>query len=164
MRWRYNKQGDHPKTIALFFVVKTQTCKPGSVFRTKPEPLSFIYPGNHLPDQAAYPSRLPKNQNGPFCIPAYQKIMIYLALQLVRGTAGDVATATGELLPHLFTRSRLRCIKTRWSFSVTLLQAFTRLPVKKHDALCCPDFPPRLLGAIERSARQRWENSLKLRV
>ena len=91
--------------IALFGFKKR---KPVSrvLYPSCDESLSFIYPGNHLPDQAAYPSRLPKNQNGPFCIPAYRKIMIYLALQPIRGTAGDVATATGELLPHLFTRSR----------------------------------------------------------
>jgi hypothetical protein len=92
--------------------------------------------------------------------------MIYLALQPIRGTAGDVATTTGELLPHLFTRSQLRRIKTRWSFSVTLLQAFTRLPVKKHGALCCPDFPPSriLRRAIERSARQRYEYHIRIQV
>jgi len=90
--------------------------------------------------------------------------MIYLALQLVRGTANDVATAAGELLPHLFTRSRLRRIKTGWLFSVTLLQTFTRLPIKKYDALCCPDFPPRELGAIERSAPQRWAISSKFQI
>ena len=124
------------------------------------EPLSFIYPGNHLPDQAAYPSRLPKNQNGPFCIQAYPKIVIYLVLQPIRGTADCVATTTGELLPRLFTRSRSRHVETRWSFSVTLLQAFARLPLKKHGALRCPDFPlSRLLGtAIERSALQRCQN------
>ena len=33
-------------------------------------------------------------------------------------------------------------IGTRWLFSVTLLQTFACLPVKKHGALRCPDFPP----------------------
>ena len=121
-------------------------------------PPSFIYPFRRRNDPAAYPSRLPKNQNGQFCIPAYRKIVIYLALQRVSGTADDVATVTGELLLHLFTRSRSRHVETRWSFSVTILQAFARLPVKKYDALCCPDFPlSRFPGtAIERSAPQRW--------
>ena len=64
-----------------------------------------------------------------------------MALQPVRRTADDVATITGALLPHLFTRSPLRRIKTRWSFSVTLLSPFKDLPAKKHGALCCPDFP-----------------------
>ena len=83
-----------------------------------------------------------------------------MALQPKKSTADCVATTTGELLPRLFTRSRSRHVETRWSFSVTLLQAFARLPVKKHGALCCPDFPlSRLLGtAIERSALQRCQN------
>ena len=97
-------KGDHLSTIAFVFIKKR---KPVSrvLYPDKSGPLSFIYPGNHLPDPAAYPSRFPKNQNGPFCIPAYRKIVIYLALQPVSGTADVVATVTGELLPHLFTRS-----------------------------------------------------------
>jgi len=55
-------------------------------------------------------------------------------------TAEDVATPAGALLPHLFTLTR----RNGRLFSVTLIRTFTRLPVKKHGALCCPDFPPRL--------------------
>ena len=148
-------------TVANRLVYKnTQTCKPGSVSRLLG--ISIIYlPGLSLTRSSNLPLTISEEpENGPFCIQAYLKIVIYLVLQPIRGTADCVTTTTGELLPRLFTRSRSRHVETRWSFSVTLLQAFARLPVKKHGALRCPDFPlSRLLGtAIERSALQRCQN------
>jgi hypothetical protein len=84
-------------------------------------------------------------QNEPLCLATG----IYLVLQPMRRTASDVATRTGALLPHLFTLTPPAAGRL---FSVTLLQAFTRLPVRKHSALCCPDFPHRFL-VQERSDR-----------
>ena len=65
-----------------------------------------------------------------------------MVLQLVRRTATPIARDTGELLPHLFTLVP----RTERLFSVTLLPPLGDLPVKKHDALCCPDFPLSLAG------------------
>ena len=63
-----------------------------------------------------------------------------------------VAMQSRELLPHVFT---LTPVARGGIFSVALAVAnWGRLPVKKQDALCCPDFPPRgfTRAAIERSA------------
>ena len=68
----------------------------------------------------------------------------------MRRTANHVAMTTGRLLPHLFT---LTPIFTGAVFSVTLLRTYARLPVRKHGALYCPDFPPRRTGAIEQPAK-----------
>jgi len=85
-----------------------------------------------------------RNRAGSSVVPQQrQTIGIYLALQPVRRTAGCVTIAAGALLPHLFTRSPNRHVGSRWLFSVTLLSPFKDLPVKKHGALRCPDFPPR---------------------
>ena len=87
--------------------------------------------------------------------------------------ASEITFETGELLPHLFTFSP----NVRGSlFSVALsvpdpdpdkFLSFDRqdreegLPVRKYDALCCPDFPPRVFyltirpGVIGRLALQR---------
>ena len=64
---------------------------------------------------------------------------VYMVFQPIRCTAPAVASKTGELLPHLFTLS-LRLLSGRL-FSVTLLYPHGYLPVRKHGALCCPDFP-----------------------
>ena len=63
---------------------------------------------------------------------------VYLILQPIRRTARNVATTTGKLLPHLFTLIP----QAERLFSVTLLCPREQLPVRKHGALCCPDFPP----------------------
>ena len=65
-----------------------------------------------------------------------------MVLQLVRCTATPITRDTGELLPHLFTLIP----RTERLFSVTLLPPLGDLPVKKHDALRCPDFPLSLAG------------------
>jgi len=76
----------------------------------------------------------------------------YLVFQLLRFTAIPVARKSRELLPHVFT---LTTPKAGGIFSVALAVAgCRRLPVRKQDALCCPDFPlPIVLWeAIERFA------------
>ena len=61
----------------------------------------------------------------------------YLVFQLLRFTAIPVARKSRELLPHVFTLTLAGGI-----FSVALAVARCgRLPVRKQDALCCPDFP-----------------------
>ena len=65
-----------------------------------------------------------------------------MVLQLVRCTATPITRDTGGLLPHLFTLIP----RTERLFSVTLLPPLGDLPIKKHDALCCPDFPLSLAG------------------
>jgi hypothetical protein len=63
----------------------------------------------------------------------------YLVFQLLRFTAIPVARKSRELLPHVFT---LTPINQGGIFSVALAVARCgRLPVRKQDALCCPDFP-----------------------
>jgi len=64
---------------------------------------------------------------------------VYVILQPIRRTALNVATQTGELLPHLFT---LTPKKSKRLFSVTLLCSHKQFPVRKYGALRCPDFPP----------------------
>ena len=125
--------------------------------------LSFILPRHHCRSPAAYPSWLPcakRNKAGSLAVPQQrQTIRIYMALQPVRRTAPDIAAGTGALLPHLFTRSPLRYIKTRWSFSVTLLSPFKDLPAKKHGALRCPDFPPLTINVRNDKAACRCKSS-----
>jgi len=72
-----------------------------------------------------------------------------LVFQLLRFTAIPIARKSRELLPHVFTLTLAGGI-----FSVALAVARCgRLPVRKQDALCCPDFPhPNKPGAIERFA------------
>jgi len=62
-----------------------------------------------------------------------------MALQLMGWTALPVTRQTGELLPHLFTLTpayRGGYFLFHWPYPCGYL------PVRKHDALCCPDFPP----------------------
>ena len=68
------------------------------------------------------------------------------------------------------------CYRTRWAltppfhpypdksgrlFSVTLLYPHGYLPVRKHGALCCPDFP---LPSLTSLRRERWNNLLPCKV
>ena len=75
----------------------------------------------------------------------------YLVFQLLRFTAIPVARKSRELLPHVFTLTPTNC---GGIISVALAVArCRRLPVRKQDALCCPDFPPPYKSAaIERFA------------
>ena len=63
---------------------------------------------------------------------------IYLTLQLTGGAAHHVAMMPGGLLPRLFT---LTCTWQAVVFCHLQPQSRPRLPVRKCDALCCPDFP-----------------------
>ena len=77
---------------------------------------------------------------------------VYMVFQPIRCTAHSVATTTGKLLPHLFTLIPILLVKSGRLFSVTLLYPRGYLPVRKHGALCCPDFPSRVLGTMEQPA------------
>jgi len=72
-------------------------------------------------------------------------------LSPIRCTAPGVTIRTGELLPRLFTLTPFDYAQGRL-FSVTLLYPHGYLPVRKHGALCCPDFPSRVPGTMERPA------------
>jgi hypothetical protein len=58
--------------------------------------------------------------------------------------APEITFAAGGLLPHLFTLTPLAVTSGGGIFSVALSVSRLReiLPVRKHGALCCPDFPP----------------------
>lgn len=56
----------------------------------------------------------------------------------MRCAAPNVAMRPGELLPRLFTLTGL----AGGYFLSHLLCRYRQLPVRKHGALCCPDFPP----------------------
>ncbi len=90
--------------------------------------LSFICPRRCRRGIAVYP---PPRASNPYST-------VYLTLQLAGDAARGVTIAPGGLLPHLFTLTR-QC--ARRLFSVTLPHSHPWLPVKKCDALCCPDFP-----------------------
>ena len=115
---------------------KSQACKPGSVFH------SIIYLGLMSPPASCSlpPAISPTEVGEPERTAPCQRLAVYLALQPMRRTADYVAIITGGLLPHLFT---LTTDEPKRLFSVTLLQVYTRLPVRKHGVLCCPDFPLR---------------------
>ena len=63
----------------------------------------------------------------------------YLVFQLLGFTAMYVAIQGRELLPRVFTLTQL---PERFIFCGTCRRHCWRLPVRKQDALCCPDFPP----------------------
>ncbi len=76
-----------------------------------------------------------------------------MALQLTGRTAPLVAKRTGELLPHLLTLTpdcRGGCFLLRSPYP------HGHLPVRKRDALCCPDFPHPARGG------ERWNGLLIL--
>jgi len=56
---------------------------------------SFILSRSRLRDRTTYP---PARASSP-------RTPVYMVFQPIRCTARDVTTATGELLPHLFTNS-----------------------------------------------------------
>ena len=103
--------------------------------------LSFLQAHCYQGAQSTYPPTLDEQPSAS----------VYLVFQPMRYTAVNITTNTGELLPHLFT---LIANKLRRLFSVALLYPHKHLPVRKHGALCCPDFPLFLIKetAIERLA------------
>ncbi len=114
---------------------------------------SFILSQHHCGDRTTYP---PASDEQPL-------LPVYMVFQPIRCTASGVAIGTGELLPRLFTLTPLlQNVKPGRLFSVTLLYPHGYLPVRKHGALCCPDFPSRFSlrksGTMERpAAMQRYE-------
>src|SRR5258708_35123989 len=97
--------------------------------------LPLLTVSNNLPIPAALRPQAQNTETSSFASGTY------LVFQLLRFTAIPVARKSRELLPHVFT---LTAIKERGGlFSVALAVAGRRrLPVRKQDALCCPDFPP----------------------
>jgi len=131
--------------------LQQQTCKPGSVPRHFTGvasiinlALSLLTGSSNLPIPAIRLSADTETSSSASGT--------YLVFQLLRFTAIPVARESRELLPHVFT---LTPITQGGIFSVALAVAgCRRLPVRKQDALCCPDFPlpNKAPGAIERFA------------
>ena len=131
--------------------MQQQTCKPGSVPRHFTGvasiinlALSLLTGSSNLPIPAIRLSADTETSSSASGT--------YLVFQLLRFTAIPVARESRELLPHVFT---LTPITQGGIFSVALAVAgCRRLPVRKQDALCCPDFPlpNKAPGAIERFA------------
>jgi hypothetical protein len=92
-------------------------CKPDSVrfsfLQEKGEPDSIIYLVTAL---------LPCSYDLPPGIRRAALLPVYMVFQPIRRTAHDVATMTGELLPHLFTLSPL-CKQRQGGYS--LLHCYT---------------------------------------
>ena len=81
--------------------------------------------------------------------------LAYLVFQLPGFTKIPITREARELLPHVFTLTLFAEGEQCGLFSVALsvIQVFIPkcLPVRKRDALCCPDFPLRHeIAAIER--------------
>ena len=120
--------------------------------------LPLIWDGCRHPPLAAYPLQgwIPEEPFGSGQLPSPKGPAVYLALQPMRCTAASVTTGTGGLLPRLFTLIPTPRGRNGY-FLLHSLRAFTRLPVRKHGALCCPDFPPLLRrGGSTVCARQRY--------
>jgi hypothetical protein len=91
----------YPAAGYWLILIKWQACKPGSVSRVFRNfyHLSCFVIADEI--QAAYPlrPRFLSMQSGSLCFCAG----VYMALHPMKRTAGDVAIATGGLLPRLFT-------------------------------------------------------------
>ena len=136
--------------------MQQQICKPGSVQPQLPEAISIINLLQMLPsgfNQPTHPDVPDCSRETETSSSAFRT---YLVFQLLRFTAIPVARESRELLPHVFT---LTPTGRGGIFSVALAVAgCRRLPVRKQDTLCCPDFPLTPIvsaQAIERFARQR---------
>jgi len=132
--------------------MQQQICKPGSVQPQLPEAISII----NLLLMSPSGFNQPTHPDVPDCSreteTSSSAFRTYLVFQLLRFTAIPVARKSRELLPHVFT---LTSQLAGGLFSVALAVAgCRRLPVRKQDALCCPDFPlpNKALEAIERFA------------
>lgn len=68
--------------------------------------------------------------------------LAYLVFQLPGFTKISITREARELLPHVFTLSQLT-LGGLFSVALSVIQVFIpkSLPVRKRDALCCPDFP-----------------------
>ena len=128
---------------------KRLTCKPGSVPAAVSgiRPLSFIWPHHHWYSHAAYPSRHPsvfRRQKTKRAVLPCDRDIFGLATHETYGSPGHPGNRCALTAPfHPYPGGE----PPGRSFSVTWLQAFTRLPVRKHGTLRCPDFPYRLTPA-----------------
>ena len=122
-----------------------QTYKPGSVSQHKAK-ISIINLLQALPHTS---NDLPTNIGR-----AALRALAYLVFQLPGFTNLAITSKARELLPHVFTLSQL-APGGIFSVALSVVQVFNPkpLPVRKRDALRCPDFPPRCeIGAIEQFA------------
>ena len=81
--------------------------------------------------------------------------LAYLVFQLPGFTTLPIARKNRELLPHVFNLTCAKAIGGMFSAALSIIQVFIPepLPVRKRDALFCPDFPLRNeFAAIERLA------------
>jgi len=100
---------------------------------------------HHWRDHTTYPPASDEQSSAP----------VYMVFQSMVCTASGVTAGTGELLPLLFTLSAT--LLPWWFFSVTLTYPRGYLPVRKHGALYCPDFP-------FRHPAERWNSLLRYKV
>ena len=139
------------KNRVVILLNKKQACKPGSVIPQKARvPIIYLDRGS-LHNSSGLPLTIPGITGTKAGSPVSPcgEIVMYMALQPMRHTATDVTTNTGGLLPHLFT------LTLPWAgrlFSVILLYPRGYLPIRKHGALCCPDFPPPATAGSDRAA------------
>jgi hypothetical protein len=121
-----------------------QTYKPGSVLRFRA--ILIIYLGLcsrtgsiSLPAIMGF-----SHSDEPPDIPHQAGIIAYLAFQLVR-FALHLASLHGRwaLTPPFHPYLLLHAIKGGiFSVALSVFRWCGTLPVRKYDALCCPDFPP----------------------
>lgn len=126
--------------------IQQQTCKPGSVPPGLKPAVSIINldrpllcGSSNLPVPASTSRAACRTETSSFASGTY------LVFQLLRFTAIPVTRKSREPLPHVFTLTRAGKPASGGIFSVALAVAgCRRLPVRKQDALRCPDFPPPL--------------------
>ncbi len=98
---------------------------------------------------------LPTNIGRAALYPDKIGTLAYLVFQLPGFTNLAITNKARELLPHVFTLIPIQDQDGIFSVALSVIQVFNPkpLPVRKRDALCCPDFPPQLqAAAIERFA------------
>ena len=128
---------------------KKQACKPGPVIMQAWVPIIYLDPES-LRDSSDLPLTTPgihRNQGGQPRISKWRNSDVHgLTTHEAYGYQCCHLYRWALTPPfHPYPRGRL--------FSVILLYPRGYLPVRKHGALCCPDFPPHPKGAaIERPA------------
>ncbi len=134
-----------------------QNYKPGSVLRE--QSLSLILTGHRWPVPATYPSQRWRKRHTEA---SNFHFGTYLVFQLLRFTAGMITHTRRELLPHVFTLTlQSKAVYFLWHW---LSPAARRLPVRKQDALCCPDFPPPVSTGSDRAFCKDKYSALKYNV
>lgn len=118
-----------------------QACKPGSVpARVTGWCLSFIWSVRHRRDLSAYPITPAFAINEPLI--TFMSVT-YLAFQLVRFAVPPLLPlGRWALTPpfHLFPSRQSRAVVVYFLWHC-LFRQLADLPVRKYDALRCPDFP-----------------------